>query len=325
MNSERVVGRLGAAIVGLVAVMHVTYARAEASDISREAGTHFRRGVELYGEANYAGALVEFKRAYALVPSSPALYDIGETQFQLQEYAAALQTFRAFLAEFGPKESHHAEVEADVQLLATRVGQLRVTTVPAGADIAIDDEAVGKTPFAEPLLVSVGHRKVVASSSERLPVTRYVDMAAGDDVAVTLSLLVPVGAVPAPPARHEPLVETVATPRRRASSTLLRAGWTMTGILAAGAATFGLLALTEANALRQARGELTTSGTLAHDASLTNTFAILADSFTAAAILAGAISLYWTLPSPSNDHGSGVVRGADFSLGPATARFAMTF
>jgi hypothetical protein len=276
---------------------------------------------------------VEFKRAYALVPSSFALYDIGEAQFQLQDYAGALQTFRRFLADFGPKENHRAEVEASVQLLATRVGQLRLTTVPAGVDIAIDDDFVGKTPFAEPLLVSVGHRKVVASMPGRTPATRYVDVAAGDDVPITLVLPTLTEPVPTAPSsfRQEPMrtttvvVETPPKPRWHAPPGLLTVAWTTTGILAAGAATFGILALTEANQLQKAKGELTTGSTLTSDASLTNTYAIVADSLTAAAIVAGGFSLYWTLSSSPVDHGSGSAPGANLSLGPASVRFQMTF
>lgn len=326
MKLKRLVGRIGAAAFVLGILAYAADAAAQVFDASREAGTHFRRGVELYGEANYAAALVEFKRAYALAPSSAALYDVGEVQFQLQDYAAALQTFTKFLAEFGPNENHHAEVETSVQLLSTRVGRLRVTTVPDGADLTVDDELVGKTPLAEPRLVSVGHRKVVASMAGRPPVTRYVDVAAGDDVTVTLPLSTPVEVAPVPPSPNRPGGAGAAVSRRTHTSPTLRTvGWITTGALAAGAATLGIRAISEANDLHEARSGLTTGATLAHDASLTTTLAVLADSLAGAAIIAGGISLYWTLSSQPNAQGSGTDASTRVIFGPTSARFEMTF
>jgi hypothetical protein len=319
---KRLVRRLGAAALVVGAIISPASATAQVSEFAREAGTHFRRGVEFYGEANYSGALVEFKRAYALVPSSASLYDVGEVQFQLQDYAAALQTFTKFLAEFGPNESRRAAVEANVQLLSTRVGRLRVATVPNGADVTVDDEPVGKTPLAEPRMVSVGHRKLVASLAGRAPVTRYVDVAAGDDVTVTLPLSSPIEPEPTPLSSKEREVVSAPPPRASVLPTLRSAGWITTGALASGAAVMGLLAIREAKALSEARSGLTTSSTLAHDASLTKTFAIAADSLAAGAIIAGVLSLSWTL---SNARGTGMDRSTRLTVGPTSTSFETTF
>jgi hypothetical protein len=71
----------------------------------------------------------------------------------------------------------------------------------------------------------------------------------------------------------------------------------------------------------------TTNATLQHDASLTTTYSIIADSLTAAAVVIGGITLYSTLTSSSP---SGPKRGSTtgttrVSVGPGTARFEMTF
>jgi len=324
------VGRLvrrAMATAAVLAVLPSSPARAQTSDVAREAGQHFRRGVELYSEANYAGALVEFKRAYALASSSTALYDIGETQFQLQDYAGALQTFKKFLLEFGAGENHHAEVEAAVQVLSTRVGHLRVTSVPEGADVAVDDEAMGKTPLAEPLLVSVGHRKVVASLAGREPATRYIDVAAGDEASVTLVLPAPapaeIAALPTGP-EQPPVAKPPSAPPLHISPGLKAAGWITTGTLAAAAGAFGILAIHESDELRAARNGLTTPAVLAHDAHLTTVFAGLADSLTIAAIIAGGITLYGTLASSSSVSGGGTST-TRVGFGPASVRFETTF
>lgn len=294
------------------------------SDATGEAGRHFRRGVELYGEANYAGALVEFERAYALAPSSATLYNVGETQYQLQNYAGALRTFRRFLGEFGPNEGHRAEVERDVEVLRARVGRVSVTTFPRGADIALDDQAVGTTPLGEPLLVSVGRRKLVASMAGRAPVTEYIDVAAEDDVSVTLELRpTDLRAAAAPPWRPR---ESATSPQPRAPA-LQTVGLVAAGALAAGAVTFGVLALDESSALKNLRGAFpASSATIEHDASLTKTYSIFADSLAAAAIVVGGATLYWTFSSSTTKSPKrGSLPASRVTLGPASARFEMTF
>jgi hypothetical protein len=290
-----------------------------------DAGTHFRRGVELYGEAAYAGALVEFKRAYAIAPTSAALYNVGEAQFQLQDYAGALKTFRQFLREFGPAEGHRAEVERDVDVLRTRVGHVSIKTVPGGAEITIDDHGAGKTPLDEPVLVSVGHRKVVASMAGRAPVTSYVDVAAEDIVSVTLQLPPAEGPVPAaiPPLGSPP----AGTPTHSRDAMLRTIGFGAAGVLAAGAVTFGALAIDEAGALKNARAAFpAVPATISHDANLTLTYSILADSLGVAAIVVGGIALFGTLSSASRD---GPKRSSApttrVTLGPTSARLEMTF
>jgi tetratricopeptide (TPR) repeat protein len=326
---RRVPGWRAIAAVALPCILlYAPTATAQDADTSNnDAGRHFRRGVDLYSEADYAGALVEFKRAYALTPSSAALYNVGEAQYQLQDYASALKTFRRFLAEFGSNESHRAEVERAVDVLRLRVGHVNITTAPAGADVSVDDQPVGRTPLGEPVLVSVGRRKVVASMAGRPPVTRYLDVAAGDDLEVTLPLAAPFEGTSAPPSSEQTPAQSAAPSHPWDASRLKTVGWIATGTLAAGAAVFGVLAVGEARDLKNARDAFPgSSATLNHDANLTATYSVLADSLAAAAIVAGGLSLYWTLSSSSStsrSHGS--VPATRVTFGLASARVDMTF
>jgi PEGA domain len=300
----------------------------EADSSTREAAKHFQRGVALYGEADYHAALVEFKRAYALAPNAAVLYNVGETAYQLQDYAGALTTFKRYLVESSPTDSHRTEVEGNVEVLRVRVGHLSITTVPAGADVMIDDQSVGKTPLDQAVLVSVGHRKVVAAVAGRPVVTRYVDVAAEDNVFLTLPL--PPGAeAPTAVGQSQPstLPSDVPPPTSRGGgSPLLVVGWIGTAALAGGAVTFGLLANKEATDLKNARNSFpTTTATLNHDANLTTTYSIVADSLTAAAVLVGGITLFSTLSSSSKAPARGSVGETRVMLGPASARVQLTF
>jgi hypothetical protein len=261
-----------------------------------EAERHFQQGVQLYLEADYRGALVEFTRAYTLAPNGVVLFNIGETEYQLRDYAAALGTFQRYLFEAPADDKHRPIAERNVKELSTRVAQLRVVTVPPGATISINDRVVGESPLQKPIMVGAGRLTLRAALPGRPPVERPVDVAAEDDVLVTLE----VPRSPALPASSTLAVDGMvvdSSPRPPASASRLRlAGWVATGVLAAGAVTFGLLARSESNDLQHVRGQFpTTTAALDHVANRTRTFSIVADSLAAAALVVGGITLYSTV------------------------------
>jgi PEGA domain len=293
----------------------------DSASAAREAAKHFERGVALYREMDYPAALVEFKRANALASNSTVLFNIGQAQYQLQDYAGALVTFTRYLAESPAGDGHRAEVEGTIEILRTRVGHVSITTSPPGADVAVDDQAVGKTPLAERVLVSVGRRKISAALAGHVAASRFVEVAADDNVPVTLEL---------PPVTSAPAAALTASatgsqPGGGESShigaTLRIVGWVATGVLAAGAVTSGVLALQESRALRNARNQFPgSSQTLNHDSQLTLTYSVLADTLGAAAIVVGGVTLFSTLTSGSASH-----HAAALWVGPTSARFELRF
>jgi tetratricopeptide (TPR) repeat protein len=326
MSALQPTSRLSLALVLLLASAWAPSAGAEES--GREAGKHFQRGVALYSEADYRAALVEFKRAYALSPNAAVLYNVGETEYQLQDYAGALITFEKYLGESSPLETHRAEVESNVDVLKARVGHVTITTTPPGADVTIDDQAIGKTPLDKAVLVSVGHRRIIASMAGRLPVTRYVDVATDDNLSISLQLPAQESAAQTTATGASSSTASTEIPSySRTGATLRTVGWISTGVLAAGAATFGILALEDSGDLKSAQGTFPTSqDTLSHYASLTTRYSILADSLGAGALIIGGITLVSTLTSHSSSAAlQGSTGGTRVMVGPGSARLEVTF
>src|SRR5688500_5007200 len=54
-----------------------------------EARQRYDRGIRLYAEGEFALAVIEFERAYTLVPDYRVLYNIGQVRIQLAQYARA--------------------------------------------------------------------------------------------------------------------------------------------------------------------------------------------------------------------------------------------
>ncbi|APR74796.1 TonB-dependent receptor [Minicystis rosea] len=261
------------------------------ADAAAEADKHFHRGVDLYKDNDYSGALVEFQRANEIMPSWQVLYNIGESHFQLQDYANALKTLTRYLNEGGKKvpAKRRKEVEKDIEKLKQRVATLKVGTSEPGATVTVDDIPVGTTPLAEPLIVSAGRRRVTATLAPRPPVTEVVQVAGGD--TLTVSLTIP----PLPPK-----VEVVTKPA--SSITIPVIAWVTTGAVAAGAVTTGILALGASSDLKQQLGLYPADPkaiSSAHGKALS--FSIATDVLTAAALAGAGVSIYLTIRQQRGD------------------------
>jgi tetratricopeptide (TPR) repeat protein len=308
-------------VIGLgVGVMAPVAAVAEPDGSVREADRHFQRGVALYVEADYRGALVEFERAYTLAPNGIVLFNVGETQYQMRDYAAALATFEHYLVESPANDSHRTLAEANIKELRTRVGRLRIVTVPAGAEISIDDKVVGQTPFEKAIVVGIGQLSVRATMPGRASVVRTVDVAAEDDVPLTMEM--PEASAPA--AKADAPAQLTLTdrpaPSAKDSASWRLAGWVTTGALAAGAITCGAFAYQNSQDLKTARQKFPADQpTLNRLSNRVQSLSIVADALTAGAVVIGAITLFSTLGAHGEQHSTQVV------LGPSSVGLHMQF
>jgi hypothetical protein len=315
------------AAAALLGPLPPSRARAEppsASDVEA-ARAHYRRGVQLYGERNYEEALVELQRAKDLAPTFRLFYDIALVQRELGDAAGALRSFASYLdagAEAPP--ARRAEVERAIAELTAKVATVTVTSNVDGAEITDGDRVVGTTPLAVPLRLNPGPHRIGMSKAGYRPVTKPIDVGAGDRAEIPFSLeesappapVSPVAAPPvspapgpgpapvasapepmSPPASLSPSYRLpAATPGRRPPPTWI--GWTATGALAAGAVATGIAALVQSNTLRSEIDDRATAGPTIHSAhAATATLALVSDVLTGAAIAAAGVTLYVKLAS----------------------------
>lgn len=299
MTTSRALAFAAAAVVfGLPGGAH-----ARPADGTAEADARFRRGVELYNETDYGAALTEFRRAYALAPAYQVLYNVAGACYQLRDYACALRAFERYLTDGGAQiaADRRAEVERDVAVLRGRVATVALSTSVPDVEIAVDDVPVGRTPLAEPLLMSAGRRRIVAAAAGRPAVTRVIDVAGGDQVELKLDIpdahaqpAVSAGPRPVAPSPEQPGPPIDRAPRRERSVPVLP--WIATGALAAGAAVTGVLALGASSAYGAELGDYPGDArAIERERTRTRTLALTADLLTGAAVLVGGVALYLTV------------------------------
>jgi tetratricopeptide (TPR) repeat protein len=253
-----------------------------------EGRTRFTRGIDLYKEGNFHAALAEFRAAYAAAPSYRFHYNLGQTLYQLQDYAGAVRAFEQYLAEGGDKvdAERRKEVEADLAKLRPRVAQLTFVVNVPGAEVSIDEEPHGKVQ-KQPLLVSAGRRRISMTASGYQTETRVLDVAGTQKLDLTFELKPIGGAAAAPTDRTAP----TSGPTRSKSRGPFYIGLVATGALGAGTAVMAIVASSKHSAYERALDVPNNAKGIADARTSTRTTALVADILGGATALAAGLTI----------------------------------
>jgi hypothetical protein len=259
-------------------------ARAETSP---QVDALFKRGVEFYKEADFRAAVVEFKRAYEVSNKDyRVLYNIAQCEYQLTNYVGALNAFEKYLADGGEKikEDKRSEVNAEIGKLKARIGTVTVKVEPAGAQVVVDGDVMGKAPLSEPVKLNPGSHKVEVTASGYERALESVEIGSGDVRSLDVKLK-PTPIAPPPP-----------TGDGEKNWTAPAVGWGVTGGLLAGTIVFGIVAKGKESALADAKAlPNQDAATLKSLDSKVGTFALVTDIFLGATIVAAGVSTYLTI------------------------------
>ena len=248
-----------------------------------EGRTRFNRGIDLYKEGNFHGALAEFRAAYAAAPSYRIHYNLGQTLYQLQDYAGAVRAFEQYLAEGGDKieAERRSQVEADLAKLRPRVATVNVIANVPSAEVLIDDEPRGKP---QELLVSAGRHRISVAASGHQTETRVLDFAGAQRLELRFELkpIVVASPVATPP---EP------APVRHKSRTPFYIGLVATGLLGAGTATMAILTSQNHSDYERALDTPDNKRDIEDARKSTETSALVADVLGGATVLAAGLTV----------------------------------
>ena len=291
-------------------------AAAPSPAVVTEAKQRFDRGLDLYSEGEYPLALIEFTRAYELVPNYRVLYNIAQVGIQLGQYANARRALEEYVQKGGDTLSadRRAGVTRDLEMLERRTAFIEIKVNVVGAEVLVDDVVVGKSPLSPSLLVDAGvHRISVRHSGYQLRVSR-VTLAGGDRQALALTL------DKQPENKSTIVVREQAAPKQD-YKTLMIAGWVTTGALAAGAIVTGIMGAGEADELEQLKAadpaDYDNLGArLDKTKSNASALFLASDVFSAGAVVVGGLSLWITVAPP----GSSAPPSSEKPVPPSTAR-----
>lgn len=163
--------------------------------VKEVARQRYEEGVKALDEKRFDAARVAFEQAFALTSSPAVLLNLAVAESNSNRCVDAGNHVHRFLRE------HKAATPANKTLSNTiledckkKVAVLNISVDTAGADVAVDGKAVGKSPIEDPFFVEPGSHVVVATKDGKSATTK-ADAAKGTSANVIVSL----GAVTAPP------------------------------------------------------------------------------------------------------------------------------
>jgi hypothetical protein len=153
---------------------------------------HFKTGIKLYQDQNYAGALAEFEAAYALKPGPGSLQNVALCQKALFRYGEAADALERLLTRHGADlsaEERTAAESAKAELEAL-VGVVHVQVSPPTAAVTLDGRAFAVDPSGTTARLNVGEHLFAASAPGYTRVTRTLTVASRQSTVNVLLELV---------------------------------------------------------------------------------------------------------------------------------------
>jgi tetratricopeptide (TPR) repeat protein len=227
-----------ALLIALLLALGGSGASAADTPARAAARKHFERGTTLYQQARYAEAAAAFEAAYQTLANGVVLYNLGQCYEKLGQLQLAISYYRDYLRQV-PGAEDRQTVEALIANLEQRFAEERrppvtISSEPSGAQVHVDGEARGMTPWSDRL--DIGPHLLEVTREGHQPLRRNLEVRPGEPLQLQLML--------SPISGGE--VARESQPRRRVW-TWVAAG--AAGAAAAGAVTLGWLARSDSREL----------------------------------------------------------------------------
>lgn len=146
-----------------------------------DARRHFKAGIKLYRDGNYAGALAEFEEAYRLKPGPGSLQNVALSQKALFRYAEAVSTLEQLLKRHGGEltEPERKAVDEALGELRSLVGTIKLSVAPASARVLLDGRVLSQADLDRPIAVNVGEHALSVDAPGYVPERRLLRVPGG--------------------------------------------------------------------------------------------------------------------------------------------------
>ena len=182
---------LAGVLASVCALSAALPARADPLDSSHaEAADRFDRAVRLVDAGDLSGGLAEFQRAYSLVPSPIALYNVGLVYAALNrpvQAASALEKALANPDALNPENVARARKVLSEQ--QDKIGQVAVSASVKEGVVEVDNVEAARLPLDHPLDVASGPHVIGVVSAGYAPSRHEVLVAGRERVDVHLDLV----------------------------------------------------------------------------------------------------------------------------------------
>jgi hypothetical protein len=160
-------------------------------EITGAAKAAYDAALVLYADGDFTGALSGFQRAYDLSDSPNLLWNMALCEKKLSHYARAIRLLERYQIEGGERLTDKDRAGATFlsDKMKSFVNMLRVTVNEPGASVLLDEELVGTTPLAKPLLIDMGLRRLRVVKKGFVTFDERRQIVGGVEVTINVRLL----------------------------------------------------------------------------------------------------------------------------------------
>jgi hypothetical protein len=144
----------------------------------------------LANDGDFVGALIKFQSAYQASKDPRILWNVAFCHKNLRHYAKVTEILKRYISE-GDKLLSTAD-KKDAQDLIAMIEPFTTRATfnvnEAGAQIFIDDELVGASPLAAPVMLDIGERRVRVVKEGFVPFEKSIVVAGGPALTIEVAL-----------------------------------------------------------------------------------------------------------------------------------------
>ena len=163
---------------------------APSSAITGAAKAAYDAAMVLYADGDYAGALLGFQRTHDLSDSPDLLWNMALCEKKLGHYARAIRLLQRYQIEGGDRLTDKDRTGAEflIEKMKSFVSTVRLTVNEQGATVFIDEDLIGTTPLAKPLLIDMGLRRIRVVKKRFSTFDERRQIVGGTEIAVAVRL-----------------------------------------------------------------------------------------------------------------------------------------
>jgi len=190
------------AVLGAPALLSEPAARAQAprpgptarkplsQTLTGQAKADFEAAKLLANDGDFAGALIKFQSAYDASKDARLLWNVAFCQKNLRHYSKVVTTLKRYVGEGSAVLSAGDKKDAQDLITTLEPFTTRATfrVSEEGAQIYVDDELVGTSPLAAPVMLDIGERRVRVVKAGFQPFERPLAVGGSADIVVEVPM-----------------------------------------------------------------------------------------------------------------------------------------
>jgi hypothetical protein len=154
------------------------------------AKAEYEAGKLLYGDKDYANAIVKFKQAHKLSGDPRLHWNIAVCEKMLRQYSRMIESVRRYRTEAASMLTADDITQADeiVKTVEGFISELELKVDQKKVEIWVDGEKIAVTPLAQKVFLDVGKRTIAIKKEGYKDVVRKIEVPGGTKVALDIHM-----------------------------------------------------------------------------------------------------------------------------------------